>query len=661
MEKSVRKRITAASLAVAMLSSMTLSASAAEEGLALPENYLDKKVVGYFPGYAIELEQHINFDITQLQWDKLTHIQYAFGMIDGETMELVPGEPETDTVSTFEDREFTHKGQTIEMNDDLGYYGQYNLMHTMMELYPDVTVLLSIGGWVGSGNFWLLTDSEDNMRTFAASAVEFMQTYGFHGIDLDFEYPSSTVGSGDPLTLPLAEERREGISDRYTELVRILREEFDKASVTDDTYYWLTAAVANSNWVNSGIINTDWLEYLDFVSVMSYDMGGGWTSKVENQANIHNDPANTDDPHSLAFEWGMNYYRGKVQAEKILMGVPYYTRGWQNVTGGDKGLHGVSSKPDVGGSDPLTGDLNIWHDKDEDGNEVAAGVNPLWHVLNVMQDDPGYELVRDEVGGVPYIWNEEKQQFITFENEWSVQNRIDYVEENDLGGVLIWVMHGDFAYDEEAEEYVVGDTLTTMFYDQLTALAPGKVTTDYDLDAPTADFDVKLNKAGSWEISSVDVTNNTGADLTGYTFSFDLPKSGYVPSWDTPVVTDSEVDGFYTVSFTDEEAVWANGETKTFSATIVYTYSDLKNFKLNGMLSEKELEDELARLERMSLIGGAAEEVTEAPETTETTETPETAEAETDNPKTGMEAPLVLGVLGLACVGIIASIRKKAE
>ena len=137
-------------------------------GVTLPGNYYNRKVVGYFPNYAINSESHKYFDITQLQWDKLTHVQYAFAMADANTFELVPSDPENDVESKFEGREFYHKGQKIEMDETLGYYGQFNLMHTMRKMYPDVTVLVSTGGWGASQTLWLVMDSEANMIKFCS-------------------------------------------------------------------------------------------------------------------------------------------------------------------------------------------------------------------------------------------------------------------------------------------------------------------------------------------------------------------------------------------------------------------------------------------------------------------------------------------------------------
>lgn len=62
-------------------------------GVTLPSNYYNKKVVGYFPSYAITSQAHEYFNIADLQWDKLTHIQYAFGIVNKDTCELEVGDP----------------------------------------------------------------------------------------------------------------------------------------------------------------------------------------------------------------------------------------------------------------------------------------------------------------------------------------------------------------------------------------------------------------------------------------------------------------------------------------------------------------------------------------------------------------------------------------
>lgn len=596
-------------------------------GVTLPEGYYNRKVVGYFPNYAINSEAHKKFDITQLQWDKLTHVQYAFAMADSQTLELVPSDPENDIENKFEDREFYHKGKKIEMKENLGYYGQFNLMQTMKEMYPDVTVLVSTGGWAASQSLWKVTENEANMIKFADSAVKFIQKYGFDGIDIDFEYPSETSQSGNPNDFGISEPLRPGIGDRYTQFMKIMGEKLAEASKKDGKYYWLTSAVTASSWVLGGQKNSKFLDYLDFVSVMSYDYHGGWNEYVENQANIYADPADTETAQlvnsgtvpTLGFDWSRNYYRGAVQSEKILMGVPFYTRGWTNVQGGETGLHGKSKTP-------ATGNENIWCDLDENGNEVAAGANPLWHVLNLMKKDSNYKKYWDPVGCVPHVWNDVNKTFLTFEDEQSIQERINVVKNNNLGGVLIWVMHGDYDYDEEKGEYTVGDTLTTMLYDQLKKAGPAEITSDIDLDVEVADYEVDFG--GKYDhpnyVYEINVTNHTGKPLQGFTLSFDLPKSavfkGSYGGGATTVVPAKD-SAFNTVTIT--APAWKalnDGETMKLDGSISLNFAGVKNFKLNGKAMRSEVEAERTRLKR---LGVEVPDIVNPPEEPDAGEVPE--------------------------------------
>lgn len=584
------------------------------QGITLPSTYYNKKVVGYFPNYSIGREEHKDFDIADLQWDKLTHIQYAFGVVNKETFKLEAGDVANDIENKFEDREFVHKGQVIEMDDSLGYYGQFNIMHTLKEKYPDVTVLISTGGWAASEGLWYCTQDEEKMRTFSKSAVEFIRKYGFDGIDIDFEFPSETPLSGNYTNF--TESIRSGISDRYVQFIKILSEDLAQASREDGKYYWLTSAVSASSWVLGGQTNSDFLDYLDFVSIMSYDYHGGWNNYVENQANIYPDPLDGEtaqmDVKTLGFEWSYRFYRGKVQSEKILMGVPYYTRGWSNVSGGTNGLHGTSGTPLTNATD----NLNLWYDLDTNGAETPAGANPLWHVMNVMKQNSNYQRYWDDVGKVPYIWNAQNSSFLTFEDTQSVQERINYVNNNNLGGVLIWVMHGDYDYDAAKDEYVVGDTLTSMFHDQFAAAGASQVTSDIDYTNKVLDFDVDFS--GTYDhpnyTYSIKVTNNTGVSIpSGYTFSFYLPRSSNFTSCWGGSATTREVDNSFTeVTFTSTSSLEA-GATQEFTGMMKCCFSAAKNFKINGLSMMDEVNGEIQRLNRSYITeenGGTSGDIT---------------------------------------------------
>ncbi|MBS6889823.1 MAG: chitinase C-terminal domain-containing protein, partial [Clostridium sp.] len=361
-----------------------------------------------------------------------------------------------------------------------------------------VDLLISVGGWAGSRGFYTMLDTDAGINTFADSCVEFIRQYGFDGVDIDFEYPSATSQSGNPDDFDLSEPRRSKLNERYNILIKTLREKIDEAAKADGKDYLLTAAVTASPWVLGGVSDNSYAKYLDFLSVMSYDYHGGWNEFVEHLAGIY---PNAEDRETVAqimptlcMDWAYRYYRGVLPSEKILMGIPYYT----------------------------------------DGNLEPAGANPLWHVLNLMENDPNLKVYWDDTSKVPYVWQNNEKVFLSFENEKSIDARLDYIKDKNLGGALIWVMNGDYGLnpnyvegstDVNEGKYTFGDTLTKRLSEGLTKMGDCAKSPE-DSNSSLEPINVDVNLTGNYDhpnyTYSLNITNHTGEEIKGgWTVSFD--------------------------------------------------------------------------------------------------------------------------------------------
>jgi chitinase len=49
----------------------------------------------------------------------------------------------------------------------------------------------------------------------------------------------------------------------------------------------------------------------------------------------------------------------------------------------------------------------------------------------------------------PYLFNPSTMQFITYDDEWSVQNKCQYVKDHGLAGIMFW------EYVEDRKEYLL--------------------------------------------------------------------------------------------------------------------------------------------------------------------------------------------------------------
>ena len=137
---------------------------------------MGKKIVGYFPDWGI-YGAHRNYEVSQIPWDKLTHVNLAFVDIMPDTFKLKSPDTGADLERPF--------GEAWKSE----FKGNYGQLRKYKVKYPHVTVMMSIGGWTLSGQFALAAKPE-NVEAFAKNSVVYMIEHGFDGIDIDWEYPT---------------------------------------------------------------------------------------------------------------------------------------------------------------------------------------------------------------------------------------------------------------------------------------------------------------------------------------------------------------------------------------------------------------------------------------------------------------------------------------
>ncbi len=581
-----------------------------EEGRELMGADHPRRVIGYFTSWRSGDDPQAAYLVKDIPWDQLTHINYAFVSIgsDGKV-----------NVGDVTDPMNPATGKTwpgVEVDPALGFKGHFGALATYKQKH-DVKTLISIGGWaetgghfgadgnrVADGGFYTMTTNADGsinhagIEKFATSAVEMMRTYKFDGLDIDYEYPTSMAGAGNPYDKDFMEPRRPYLWASYQELMKVLREKLDAASAQDGIHYMLTIAAPSSGYLLRGMETFDVTKYLDYVNIMTYDLHGAWNDHVGHNAALFDTGKDSELAQwnvygtaayggigYLNTDWAYHYFRGSMPAGRINIGVPYYTRGWQGVTGGDNGLWGRAALPNQSECAPGTGEGeknncghgaigidNMWHDTDPKGNEMGAGSNPMWHAKNLEKgiwgsyaqaygldpvNDPSDKFVGsytrhyDDVAVAPWLWNAEKSVFLSTEDKASVEVKADYVIDKEIGGIMFWELAGDYnCYVLDANgnrttidateqacaagngEYHMGNTMTKAIYDKFKSATPygNKIATGA---IPTEAVDIAVSVGGfkvgdqNYPINpKITFTNNTGQAIPGGTeFQFDIPVS----------------------------------------------------------------------------------------------------------------------------------------
>ncbi|WP_346839168.1 glycosyl hydrolase family 18 protein [Microbulbifer sp. SAOS-129_SWC] len=555
-----------------------------------------RRIIGYFTSWRTGANGQPSYLVKDIPWDKVTHINYAFAHIGSDYKVSVGNTSDPANAATGLEWPGVAGAET---DPDFPYKGHFNQLSKFKTQYPNVKTLVSIGGWaetgghfddygnrVADGGFYTMTTNSDGsinqqgIETFADSAVAFIRQYGFDGVDIDYEYPTSMNDAGNPLDFGTSNARRAYLMDSYVEMLRVLREKLDQAGEQDNTQYMLTIASPSSGYLLRGMETMQVTKYLDYVNIMTYDLHGAWNEYVGHNAALFD---NGQDPELAAanvygtsqyggigylnIDWAVKYFRGSMSPGRINVGIPYYTRGWQGVSGGDYGLGGSASLPvqsdcpegTGGASDCGNGAVgidNIWHDLDTSGNEMGAGSNPMWHAKNLENGilgsylasyglDPAndtqdalvgtYSRHYDSVAEAPWLWNDSKKVFLSTEDEESMAAKAQYVADQGIGGIMFWELAGDYDWDASRGsngEYYMGSTLTSIAYDTFkSASAYREKRSDRAVPAEAVDIQMTVDgfKLGDQNYPlnpKLTITNNTGAEIPGGTvFEFDMPTS----------------------------------------------------------------------------------------------------------------------------------------
>lgn len=543
-----------------------------------------RRVIGYFTGWRTGKNGEPAYLASDIPWDKVTHLNYAFAHIGSDNKISVGGDGEKNAATGM-----TWPGVAgAEMDPAYSYKGHFNLLNKFKKKHPNVKTMVSVGGWaetggyfgddgkrVNSGGFYSMATNADGsvnqagIETFADSTVAFIKKYGFNGVDIDYEYPTTMKDAGNPLDWQLANGRRAGLVKGYAVLMKTLREKLDKAGAADGRHYLLTVAAPSSGYLLRGMETFQVQKYLDYVNIMSYDLHGAWNEYVGPNASLYDDGKDAELAAAgvygsqqyggigyLNTDWAYHYFRGSMPAGRINIGLPYYTRGFKNVQGGTDGLWGKAASTDCPAGSGLTkcgdgavGIDNLWHDKDDKGKESPAGSNPMWHAKNLEKGVVGdyvtkygfpadtkltgtYARKYDSKLVAPWLWNADKKVFLSTEDEQSVKAKADYVVDKGIGGTMVWELAGDYTYNSAKGQYEIGDTLTTAMYDKFKSASPyGAKVAGKDLPAKAVDIgvefgDFKLGDSNYPITPKLKITNNTKTTLPGGTeFQFDYGTS----------------------------------------------------------------------------------------------------------------------------------------
>lgn len=360
-------------------------------GVTLTEARAAEPIVGaYYPGGSAE-----RYPVKDIPADRLTHLFYAFARIEDGRCVVAP---QADA--------------------------HFKALADLKREHPKLRTLISIGGWE-AGGFSDAALNDDSRRRFVSSCMAmFFDTHrgSFDGVDIDWEFP---VYGGPKEIAARPEDRR-----NMTLLAQEFRRQLDALGKARGQSYLLTAALPVGRMQSAGpydpALSFELEELgrtLDFINLMTYDMGTAFSTVSTFNAplrEVANDPLPPELRRWNNVEGAVAYYREHgVPADKLVLGVPFYGRGFR-----------VSGT----GKDGLYQSYNGTYDAGDWRNIEAK-----------LLDNPDWTQHWHPVAQTPWLFNGNERIFVSYEDPKSIDLRARFAKDAGLRGVFMWELTGDDA------------------------------------------------------------------------------------------------------------------------------------------------------------------------------------------------------------------------
>ncbi len=265
---------------------------------------------------------------------------------------------------------------------------------------------IAIGGWNDSlgSKYSQLVNNPTSRAKFVKHVVEFIEEYGFDGLDLDWEYPCIGIAGIDA-----AKEDKKN----FTYLIKELRYALNEQGFKDKL---LTIAAAGDAYYTRCTEMDQVQKYVDYIQLMTYDLRGGFTVQTGHHANLY---SNESDFSSASAHQAVKYYvEAGVPKEKLVLGAAFYSRMWKGVPNVKQGWMQMA--------------------------ETTGGYGPDFNeLLTNYIDKNGFTRFWDNEAKAPYLFNGDC--FISYEDQESLFYKLKYIQDEGLYGLMYWEYGSDIS------------------------------------------------------------------------------------------------------------------------------------------------------------------------------------------------------------------------
>jgi chitinase len=396
--------------------------AAAQSNITVPKKIL----AGYFEEWSI---YGANYNIANLQQNgvagRISHLLYAFGNVAGTS----GPDAQCHLADAWADYQTPYLPSVSGDPYTTWPFGNFGALMQLKQLHPNLKIMISLGGASAANTAGF---------AYAASTPALRQQLVASCIDMFIKGNVGTDWGGNPVSIgnlvsgfdidwefPTAAD-----TTNFTLLLKEFRTQLNALSKVTGTKYVLSifAPAGSDNYSNIQLAAV--AKQLNFMNVQGYDFHGTWESTTNHASPLfdsHKDPSFGDgfdiEDTTRAF------LAAGVPARKLLVGVPFYGRGWTGVPSQNHGLYQSSTGPapspsgDTLQTDGLATFLTL---------EAMTGANRYFDFSSMAQ----------------WTYNPATQTFWTFDDPSTVALKMFYVQARvpgGLGGAYFWALKDDDA------------------------------------------------------------------------------------------------------------------------------------------------------------------------------------------------------------------------
>ncbi|KAM9364889.1 putative chitinase 10 [Pholidichthys leucotaenia] len=295
----------------------------------------------------------------------------------------------------------------IEWNDEQ----QFVMLNNLKNFNPALKTLLSVGGTVnGVSPFIAMVARPETRAAFIKSAISYLRTHNFDGLNLAWEYPAH---NGSP------DQDKERFTLLITELVKAFE---DDAKENRKTQLLLSANVAGIRTTIDRSYDVSKISILlDFLNVMTYDFHGHWESFTGHNSPLYQSPVDSGSHIHYNIDSSVSYWITLgAPAEKLLLGLPTYGRTYR-LSSGASGLGAPSNGPADAG--PYTRTAGFWS---------------YYEICNFISSATVSWIDEQHVPYATY-----GSSWLGYDDKRSISSKVQWMTTNKLGGAHVWTLDMD--------------------------------------------------------------------------------------------------------------------------------------------------------------------------------------------------------------------------